>query len=331
MASLYVSEQGATVRKEANRLVVERDGRAMAEVHDFKVERVVVFGSVQVTTQAMAFLLDRGIDTAFLTVHGRLKGRLAPVESRNAPLRIRQYERSLDPTFALGVARGMVAGKIANCSEVLSRQGRNHGGGFEGEVEQLSILVRRAERAPDRDRLFGLEGQSAAVYFKGFARALRRGWNFSVRTRRPPTDPVNSLLSFGYALLYNEAIAALSAAGFDPCIGFLHALDHGRCSLALDLMEEMRPLVADRLALNLANMDIVKAEDFTRGEDGGVFLGAAGRKRFLAEYERLVTSAFVQRRGDGRTTLRDALHGQALALRRVVMDGEPYRPFRGWH
>lgn len=105
MATLYITEQQATLRKEHNRLVVERDGDALMEVHDFKVERVVVFGNAQLSTQAMAFLLERGIDTAFLSTHGRLKGRLAPIESKNAPLRLAQYERSRDPSFALGLAR----------------------------------------------------------------------------------------------------------------------------------------------------------------------------------------------------------------------------------
>jgi CRISPR-associated protein Cas1 len=149
--------------------------------------------------------------------------------------------------------------------------------------------------------------------------------------RRPPTDPINSLLSFGYALLYNEAIGALTAAGCDPYIGFYHALHYGRCSLALDLMEEMRPVAVDRLALNLANLEVIKPVDFTKGEGGGLFLDGEGRKRFLKEYERMLGAEFADRRSGERTSLRLALHQQALAMQRAIAQGGAYQPFQGWH
>jgi CRISPR-associated protein Cas1 len=169
------------------------------------------------------------------------------------------------------------------------------------------------------------------IEFQGFARMLRRQMQFKKRTRRPPTDPVNSLLSFAYTLLYNEAISALTAIGADPYLGFYHTLHYGRCSLALDLIEEMRPLAADRLALNLVNLEIVKADDFTSDGDRGVFLSADGRKRFLREYERMMTAEFNHRRSGERTCLRRALHEQALAMQRAIVQGTPYQTFKGWH
>lgn len=196
MASLYVTEQGATLRKEQNRLVIERDGSILTEVHDFKIERVVIFGNVQVTTQAITHLLDRGIDTTFLSLRGRLKGRLAPLASKNVLLRARQYERAADSRFILQVARAIVAAKISNCSEVLARHQRNHQEcDFQTETSQLSGLREKANAAHSIDALRGIEGQAASVYFAGFARMLRGRLRFSRRKRRPPTDPVNSLLS----------------------------------------------------------------------------------------------------------------------------------------
>jgi CRISPR-associated protein Cas1 len=348
MATLYLSQQGATLRKEQNRFVVEHDGKILAEAHDFKVERVVVFGHAQLSTQAMAFLLERGIDTAFLSAHGRLKGRLAPIESKNSPLRIAQYARSLDPSFALNVARAMVAGKIANCSEVLARHCRNHpASSLQNHIDQLAAAGQKARRARPVESLRGIEGTAAAIYFQGFARCLRRNFDFHKRTRRPPADPVNSLLSFAYTLLYNEAIAAAAAAGFDCYIGFFHSIHYGRCSLALDLMEEFRPLIADRLALNLVNLDVIKADDFHKqsreqgdtetrrhGDAGtrrqGFYLNDDARKRFLREYERMTTAEFAHKQTGVRTSLRRALHHQALVLQKTVLNGGPYRPFDGW-
>lgn len=137
-------------------------------------------------------------------------------------------------------------------------------------------------------------------------------------------------MSFGYALLYNEAIGALTAAGCDPYIGFYHTLHYGRCSLALDLMEEMRPIAIDRLALNLANLEVVKTKDFTKGEGGGLFLDGEGRKRFLREYERMMCAEFADFRNGERTSLRHALHQQALAMQRAIVQRDDYQPFQGW-
>ncbi|MCI0489813.1 MAG: CRISPR-associated endonuclease Cas1 [Blastocatellia bacterium] len=331
MATLYITEQGAMLRKEQNRLVVECDGAQLAEIHAFKVERVVIFGNAQLTTQVISFLLASGIDTAFLTQHGRLKGRLAPIASKNVPLRVQQYERTRDAGFALEMARRIVSAKISNCAQMLSRHQRNHPEcDLSTETAQLARFGHRATQATAIGSLLGLEGQAAAVYFQGFARMLRRQLNFKKRTRRPPTDPVNSLLSFGYTLLYNEAISASVSAGFDPYLGFYHAVHYGRCSLALDLMEEMRPLTADRLALNLVNREIVKPEDFRKLDGCGVHLEERGRKSFLREYERMMNTEFTSYQTGERTSPRRALHNQALLLQQAIAHGTPYRAFQGW-
>ena len=331
MATLYITDQHATLRKEQNRLVVEREGNALMEVHDFKVERVIVFGNAQLSTQAMAYLLERGIETAFLSMHGRLKGRLAPIESKNVPVRIAQYERSRELSFTLNLARAIVAGKISNCAEVLARHNRNHAECRLGnEIDRLIGAGQKARRGGALETLRGIEGTAAAVYFQGFARCLRRNFNFQKRTRRPPADPVNSLLSFAYSLLYNEAISACAATGLDCYIGFFHQLHYGRCSLALDLMEEFRPLVADRLALNLVNLDVIKANDFHKEGGNGFYLNDEARKRFLREYERTMTAEFAHKQTVERTGLRRALYGQALVLQKTILHGGDYRAFDGW-
>lgn len=331
MATLYISEQGATLRKEQNRIVVERDDRIISEIHEFKLERVVIFGNVQLTTQVISFLLERGIDTTFISLKGKLKGRLAPLASKNVLLRVSQYERASDQRFALDISLAVVSAKIANCAEILRRHQRNHSEcDLRLEVAQLIALGKRAADTQTIDSLRGIEGQAAAAYFQGFARMLRRTLNFKKRTRRPPTDPVNSLLGFGYTLLYNEAISALVAVGFDPYIGFYHKVNYGRCSLALDLMEEMRPVIADRLALNLVNLEILKPEDFTVDDNQGTYLHGEGRKRFLREYERIMLAEFTDRRTGERMNFRRALHEQALAMQRAVIQRALYQAFQGW-
>lgn len=331
MATLYLTDQGTTVRKEQNRLVIEADERKVAEIHDFKVDRVVIFGNIQLTTPVIGFLLDRGIETTFLSMYGKLKGRLVPLESKNIILRTRQYSRTQDVGFASGMARAFIEGKIANCSSILSRHQRNHReSDLQSRIDQLASLKSRLPEISSRESMRGIEGQAAAVYFDGLAGILRRGWSFDKRRRRPPTDPVNSLLSFGYTLLYNESISALTAVGCDPYLGFFHTPGFGRCSLALDLMEEFRPLIADRLALNLLNLGILSDDDFRKSDENGVLLSDSGRKSFFREYEKLIEAEFQSPRDGSRTSMRRSLYDQAHAIRRSLMRGLPYRPFTGW-
>lgn len=331
MASLYITEQGTTLRKEQNRLVVERDGATLVSIHDFKLERVLAFGNVQMTTQSIAYLLERGIDTTFLSQYGKLKGRLMSLESKNAPLRIKQYERVSDARFALAVAVAIVAGKITNCREMLVRYQRNHAEiKLQDLISRLSALAEKAQQQTSASSLLGIEGQAAVLYFEGLGKMLRRHWRFTKRTRRPAADPVNAMLNFGYTLMYNEAISALVAVGFDPYLGFFHTVNYGRCSLALDLMEELRPLIADRVMLNLVNLEVVRPADFTVNEDCGVTMTDEARKRFLREYERVLCAEFQHQRTNERTTLRRTLHDQSLVLQRTILQGTPYQPFQGW-
>lgn len=331
MATLYLTEQGATLRKDSRRFIIELGGEILAEIHEFKVDRVVVFGNVQITTQAIAFLFSKRIDTAFMTMQGRLKGRLTPLESRNVPLRLRHYELSQRQEFALEISKRMIAGKIANSISILARYQRNHPEVmFNWAIERMSQLQEEAGRKRTLDSLRGVEGQAASIYFECFGKMIRGKAQFISRNRRPPTDPVNALLSFGYTLLYNEAIGVLALVGFDPYLGFFHGINYGRCSLALDLMEEFRHLVIDRLVVTSVNLGIFQKHHFDIGEDGGFYLQDEPRKRFLKEYEKLMTSEFLRGRTSERTSFRKALHEQALLLQRVLMKQAEYEAFKGW-
>ena len=326
MAPLYVVEQGAVVQKEGDRIVVRKDGQLLLSIPVFKLDSVVVFGGVQITTQAMALLLANGIEVAFMSIDGRLKGRLLPVESRNVPLRLQQYERYHDPTFRLRLAQAFVRGKLHNARAIVLRHMRNHPEApLEQSARALEEAMTQVGEVHDLDSLRGLEGRASAAYFTAFARMVRGDLTFSGRSRRPPGDPVNALLSLGYSLLTHELFGAVAARGLDPYLGFYHDVRYGRPALALDIVEEFRAPIVDRLVLALVNRRVFGPEDFEEGEEGGVRLTNEAFRRFLTAYEeRLRGPTPGGREGGWRVIFRD----QVGRLVRAVRWGEAYEAVR---
>lgn len=328
MTSLYLMEQGLLVRQNGERLILYRDNAAIAEVPLMKIERVIVFGHVHLTTGALTALLRHGIDTTFLSWHGRLKGRLVALESKNIPLRWKQYERAHDEAFASELARRIVRAKVQSSMRVLSRYQRNHPEWSAQEaINQLQRTLQTLEEPQSLSSLRGLEGQAAAAYFQAYGSMFRRELRFRKRSRRPPRDPVNAALSLGYSLLFNEALAVVSSVGFDPYLGFFHAPEYGRCSLALDLMEEFRAAIVDRLVLTLFNTEVLDAADFTTSENAGVWFSPEAKKRFLREYEETMKRAFISRHTGYRTSFRRLLLTQAELLAQAVLNGAEYVPY----
>ncbi len=328
MSSLYLVEQGLLIRQNGERLILYRDKAPIAEVPLMKIERVVVFGHVHLTTGAISALLRHGIDTTFLSWHGRLKGRLVALESKNIPLRLKQYERARDEAFACELARRIVRAKVHSSLRVLLRYQRNHPEWSAPEaIAQLERTLQTLEQPQTLPSLRGLEGQAAAAYFQAYGNMFRRSLRFHKRSRRPPRDPVNAALSLGYSLLFGEAVAFVSSVGFDPYLGFLHAPEYGRCSLALDLMEEFRAAIVDRLVLTLFNTEVLVPAYFTTSENAGVWFVPEAKKRFLREYEETMQRAFISRHTGHRTTFRRLLLEQAEHLARALLHGEEYRPY----
>jgi len=307
--TLYVTEQGAVLSRRGERLVIEREGRTLADVPASKVSRVFVFGNVSLTTPAVAYLLREGKDVAFLSSRGRYYGRLVSGESKNPALRRAQYRAAEDPDLCLTLSRGFVLGKLANQRRVLHRR---PSAAASRAAAEITRQMARAERTRSIAALRGIEGLSARAYFGAFG-GLLDGMPFTGRKRRPPPDPVNSMLSLvGYSLLTYEAFSAVAAAGLDPYIGFFHADAYGRPSLALDVMEELRPVVVDLLVIGAVNRGHLAAGDFDLGEEGGrpiALLADAARKRFLALYERRMLTPVTHL--SRQMTYRMALHAQA--------------------
>lgn len=329
MPVLYLSEQGSTLRRSGRTLLVEGDGARLAEIELHRLDAVMIFGNVQVSTQALRALLDTGIETAFLTLSGRLKGRLVPPQTADAPLRLCQYRAFLDPAARLDHARRVVVAKLANARGVLVRYLSNYSDATVSEQrDRIADLEARAAAAPASDALTGIEGAGAAAYFHAFRAMCRGDLPFAGRSARPPTDPMNALLSFGYVLLATELAALVDARGLDPYLGFYHQPAHGRPSLALDLLEELRHPVVDRLALYLNNKRILRTDDFEQDPErpGGVRMRSEPRKRFFLEYERWMKGGWSS--SAGAPSPRDVLRRQVEAFARALRHNEPYQPFQ---
>ena len=290
-AVLYVNEPGSYVGKRSEHLVVKKDGKEITKVPMHAVRQVVVFGNVQVSTQALQTLVENEIPVSVLTGYGKFIGGFQPPPKKNVHLREAQFKVFADPLACLGLAKEAVRAKLTNQRALLMRSLRGDGdrGSDERSAKDLADLLKRLDDAGSLDTVLGLEGQGAALYFGEFGRFLKsqppgRGFDFTGRNRRPPKDPVNALLSFAYAMLAKDCFAAVCTVGFDPYKGFFHVNRHGKPSLALDLMEEFRPVIADSVVLTLVNNEMLTPTDFLTWKDA-VQLTESGRRAFFQAYE----------------------------------------------
>jgi len=292
--TLYVTSENACLKKDGENLVVEIDGaeRARAPLH--MLASVVTFGAILVTPALMGACASAGITLVLLDRVGRFQARIEGPVSGNVLLRRAQYTASDAP---LSIVRSVVIGKVANQRAVLMRALRDYGAEYPDETrEGLDIATKRLARIARQvefgeeavDTLRGLEGEAASLYFSHFdalIRAPEPEMRFRGRSRRPPLDAVNALLSFLYTLLTHECRSALESVGLDPAVGFLHRDRPGRPSLALDLMEEMRPVLADRLALSLINRRQIGPRDFETREGGAVMMSDEARRTVLTAWQ----------------------------------------------
>lgn len=331
MATLYITEQGSILRKTGDRIIVEKDDQVLLEVPCHKVDTVLIFGAVQVTIQALSELLEHEIELALFTRHGRLKGQLTPIKSKNIVLRVAQFERARENGFALQTARELVRAKIGNAVAVLRRFAYNHPerkAALDAEVARLQTHLTSLDEVQDLPSLNGLEGIAGRAYFAGFSQMILADLPFPGRRRRPAPDPINALLSFGYTLVGNELHSLLDGMGFDPYLGFLHQIDYGRPSLALDLLEEFRHPLVDRLTLTLINKRVLQEADFTLDStSGSMYLKPDAMKVYFRHFERWMLEERVEA-SDGQTVgFRRAFQLQAQRLADAIRNGAVYQPF----
>lgn len=330
MAFLYITEQGAVLRKSGQRLVVEKDGNVLFESPAGKVKGILIFGNVQVTTQAIHMALQLEIELALFSYHGRLLGQLTPPATGNVALRQAQFACKADPVFALSFSRAIVTAKLGNALAFIREFAHNHSEtDLREECANLQAACTGVTGREDLSALLGVEGNGARVYFQAFAKMVRHSFSFDGRHRRPPPDPANALLSLGYTLVYNEIGSMLDGMGFDPYLGFYHQPRHGHATLASDLLEEFRVPLVDRLTLGLINNRVFLERDFYfHTASGAMLLKDEPRKRYFAEYERFVTRPMAVAGIETEIDYRRLFRRQAEALRGAILSGGAYCPFR---
>jgi len=350
MPTLYVTEPGAQVCKADERLIVKKGDDILEEIPIIKVEQVVLMGrGVSLTTAAMFALTRRGVDVVYLTGAGRYVSRVVGQEHKHGKLRHQQALAAADPRFALGLARSIVRGKVLNQRTLVQRHAERAPWARQA-LNGMDEMARRVDSARTLDELRGLEGQAAKEYFSLFRRLLRppqdgNSWGFARRAYYPPTDPVNALLSFTYSLLLRNLVTACELIGLDPYLGFFHVIDYGRPSMALDLVEEFRPVIADSVVLeavnrpfvNLANFELVDLSEEEAEKDENtpprsgtqaVYLGKEGRDQVILLYENRVSQNVVHPASGDQVSYRYVFQLQAQQMARLILgESRQYAPF----
>lgn len=288
---LYVIEQGAVLRKASGRVLVTKEETKLLEIPAVKLQGILLYGNVQITTQCIRSLLDEGIWVSFLSRTGSYKGRLQPPHERGGRLRQMQWHRSQDAAFCLGFGRAVVRGKMLGQKKVAAAYAKNYLAETLGDGHAvLRESLERLESVQSLDELRGIEGNASRAYFDLFRRWNRSELPFDGRHKRTAADPINALLNLGYTLLTRELEGLIESAGFDPAVGFYHLPDNDRPSLACDWVEEFRQVVVDRLVLKLINNQIIQPAHFEVHEDkGGVRIRPEGLRKFLDAYEKALT------------------------------------------
>lgn len=305
---VYVQAQGASIGKSGDQLEVRRPDETVQGIRLLATSQLSVFGNVQVTAAALRELCAREIPICHFTYGGWFSGITRGLGGKNVELRLAQFRAATDSERSLDFARRIVAGKILNCRTLLRRNSPDVPSSTLGD---LQVLAQRADRAESLESLLGIEGAAARSYFGEFGGMLKPvggefPFDFNGRNRRPPRDPVNALLSFLYALLVKDLTLTTFAIGFDPFLGFYHQPRYGRPALALDLVEEFRPLIADSVAITLVNNGEIREQDFI-SRAGAVSLTTEGRRTVIAAYERRME-----------VTVTHPVFGYKISYRRVL-------------
>ncbi|WP_017306217.1 type I-C CRISPR-associated endonuclease Cas1c [Spirulina subsalsa] len=334
--TLYVQTQGAYLHLERDTLKLKAEEQKPFQIPLHHLTGLVVFGNVSVSPFLLHRCAQDGRDFVWLSEYGKFKARLSGPTTGNVLLRRAQNAAVDDGAKTLDIARYMVAGKIQNARKLLMRSARD--AKQEGDRTALTKAAQhhaesltRLEAATTVETVRGIEGNAAKAYLEVFDHAIvqnREAFGFKTRSRHPPLDPTNSLLSFLYGLLKNECIAACESVGLDPQMGFLHVLRPGRASLAFDLMEELRPIVCDRLVLTLINRQQIQPDDFMERPGGAIYLTESGRKTVLGAYQKRKQEEITHPLLKTKIPLGLVAHTQARLFARYLRgDLDHYPPF----
>lgn len=327
--TLYITRQETYVHKERETIVIKQGGEKLGQFPALTIGNILCFGQVSVSPFLMGYCGEQGIGLSFYTEYGRFLARVQGKQTGNVLLRRTQYRVADDAVKANAIAKLMVGAKIANGRNVLQRELRNHGENpaLTAIVHRLADSLKRCQNSESVGQTMGIEGEAGAAYFSVFNELLRDGeFKFEGRIRRPPTDPVNALLSFTYSLITHECSSALMGVGLDPYVGFLHQDRPGRASLALDLLEEFRAPWADRFVLTLFNRKQLQENDFSYEASGAVKLTDIARKKVLTAFQERKQEEILHPYLEEKIPYGMLPHCQALLLARHLRGDMQYYP-----
>lgn len=334
--SLYITQPDVYLSLDGENIVILKEDEKIGRIPLHNLESIVSFGYTGASPRLMGYCADRNISLVFLTINGRFLARVIGKSKGNVVLRKKQYAISEDVTQSAKIARNFLVGKLYNNKWILERVTREHPlrvnvGEFKEVSNYLSDIIMDIRDCTDLDRLRGLEGQAAISYNKVFNQMIlqqKDDFFFHSRNRRPPLDNVNAMLSFAYTLLANDMASALEGVGLDAYVGFLHRDRPGRVSLALDVMEELRGIYADRFVLSLINKKVVNKDDFMKKENGAVVMSDEARKKFLSAWQSKKQEKITHPYLGEKISWGLVLHAQSLLLARFLRnDLDEYPPF----
>ena len=329
--TLYITRQESYLHKERETVVIKQGKDKLGQFPAISISNILCFGQVSVSPFLMGFCGEQGIGLSFYTEYGKFLARVQGKQTGNVLLRRAQYRWADDEEKSVAIARLFVAAKIANGRSIMMREVRNHGDNpaLSHAIKKLANSLRRIQYAQEVSESMGIEGDAANTYFSVFNELLRgTGFTFNGRVRRPPTDPVNALLSFAYTLITHECSSALQGVGLDPYVGFLHQDRPGRVSLALDLLEEFRAPWADRFVLTLINRKQIQLNDFITEASGAVRLKDDARKIFLTAWQERKQVEIMHPYLQEQVPIGLLPHCQAMLLARHIRgDTEYYPPY----
>lgn len=321
MSVLYIKEQGAVVQKRSERLAVTKNSKTLLEIPFANIENVAIIGNVQITTQVLHVLMERGIDVSYFSFSGKFYGQTASDQSKNIFLRFSQYALYNDIDKRLNIAKIIVDNKIQNqISMINNHRWKEEQHDWRDDIIKMKQLQNSLSDKKTSNEIMGVEGMCSNIYFGAFGYMFHCDFEFHGRNRRPPKDPINVLISLGYTLLTKEVSSVLDAESFEMYLGFLHGIKYGRKSLPLDIVEEFRQPVIDRFVINICNKRIINRYDFSNEEDT-IVLNEDGFKKFCKEFEDWITGKV------GGLNYRSLIKQQVSNLKRMVLKNEKYVPY----
>lgn len=321
MRTLYLAEQGSVISKEGDRFKIAVGKKVVKEVLTIRTDMIFLFGGVHITTPAIQYCLSENIPIILLSNAGKYYGSIESTNKMSVLTHKLQFDLINNKESILHLAKTFIKAKIHNQRVVLQRYSKNRQGvNLESEIEHLDKLKSRAAVVDKKESLFGIEGIASQEYFSGIRKIIPEKWQFRKRTKQPPRDPINSMLSFGYTLLFYNIYAFVVMHGLHPYVGFLHMLREGHPALVSDLLEEFRASVIDSLVLNIVMREMIKIDEFAmpNKNNKGCYLSNNARKIFIKSFENKMNSMLINPSTGSKTTYRSLIDYKVLMLKHYL-------------